>query len=357
MVQSRPTSAALGPPRWMALGRQGDPSESGVAMHREIFQRRRRGESMEALARRYGLSPSTIRRIITGERYRRIVELPLEYISNDQFERFSAREEEAVVGPPPPPEKPPKRVKPPAGLPPYLASLYETPLLTPEQEIHLFRKMNYLKHKAARLRAQLDPAAPANALMDRIEQIYRHSVAVKNEIIRANLRLVVAIAKRYATNSETLFELVSDGNISLIRAVEKFDFARGFKFSTYATWAIIKNFARTIPTENRYHSRFRTGGDEVFQAAPDARTDEQTLQSAQLQAEGQIAKIMDRLDDRERQIIRYRYGLEPGHEPMTLKEVGDALGVTKERIRQLETRAIAKLRRAAEEEGVELPER
>ncbi len=355
MIHNEPTSAILDRQRMPALG-IAPPPDAGDEMKREIFQRYRRGESVEALSRRYGLSASSIRRILAQVRYRRILELPLEHIPNRQFGRYSAREEEAVLGPPPP-GKPQKKVRPPAGLPPYLASLYETPLLTPEQEVHLFRKMNYLKHSAAELRDELVPSAPSNPLMDRIEQLYRQSVSVKNEIIRANLRLVVAIAKRYASNSETLFELVSDGNISLIRAVEKFDFARGFKFSTYATWAIIKNFARTIPTENRYHSRFRTGGDEVFLAAPDARSDQQAQESAQTQAEDQVARIMDRLDDRERQIIRYRYGLEPGQEPMTLKEVGNALGVTKERIRQLETRAMAKLRRAAEEEGVEMPER
>ncbi len=324
---------------------------------REIFQRYRRGESVETLARRYGFGSSKIRRILAWVRYQRVMELPLEYIPNPEFGGYSAEEEARVLGPAPAPEKPPKRVRPPAGLPPYLASLYETPLLTREQEVHLFRKMNYLKFKAARLREELSPARPSCALMDQIERLYQQSVAVKNEIIRANLRLVVAIAKRYASSSESLFELVSDGNISLIRAVEKFDFARGFKFSTYATWAIIKNFARTIPTEQKYHTRFRTGTEEMFQSAADTRSCLWEQESAQHLAMDQVARIMSRLDERERQIIQYRFGLDGGREPMTLKEVGSAMGVTKERIRQIETRAMAKLRRAALEEGVEIPER
>lgn len=328
--------------------------ESGD-LAREIFQRYRRGEPVETLARRYGLGPSTIRRMMARVRYQRILELPLEYIPNPGFGRYSAEEEARVLGPAPAPDKPIKRVRPPAGLPPYLASLYETPLLTREQEVHLFRKMNYLKFRAARLRQELSPARPSCARMAEIEQLYQQSVAVKNEIIRANLRLVVAIAKRYASNSESLFELVSDGNISLIRAVEKFDFARGFKFSTYATWAIIKNFARTIPTEQKHHTRFRTGAEEMFQSAPDTRACLSEQESAQHLATDQVARIMSRLDDRERQIIQYRFGLEAGREPMTLKEVGSAMGVTKERIRQIETRAMAKLRRAALEEGVEIP--
>lgn len=324
---------------------------------REIFQRYRRGESVETLARRYGFGPTKIRRILGRVRYQRVMELPLEYIPNPEFGQYSVEEEARVLGPAPAPDKSAKRVRPPAGLPPYLASLYETPLLTREQEVHLFRKMNYLKFKAARLREELSPAHPSCALMAEIERLYQQSVAVKNEIIRANLRLVVAIAKRYASNSESLFELVSDGNISLIRAVEKFDFARGFKFSTYATWAIIKNFARTIPTEQKYHARFRTGAEETFQSAPDTRACLSEQESAQHLAVDQVARIMNRLDDRERQIIQYRFGLEAGREPMTLKEVGSAMGVTKERIRQIETRAMAKLRRAALEEGVEVPDR
>ena len=111
---------------------------------------------------------------------------------------MTAAREKTLLGPAPAPAKPPKRVRPPAGLPPYLASLYEVPLLTREQEVHLFRKMNYLKYKASKLVAQLDPEHPDNRLLDRIEKLYEQSVAVKNEIIRANLRLVVAIAKRYA---------------------------------------------------------------------------------------------------------------------------------------------------------------
>lgn len=323
---------------------------------REMYQRFRRGESIDSLSRRYDISPSTVRRAIAHIRYLRIQAALLDFIPNDQFKKIRGAEEERTVGPPPAPARPPKRIRPPSGLPPYLASLYEVPLLTAEQERHQFRRMNFLKYTASRLREKLDPQAPSCPLMDEIEHLYQQSVAVKNEIIRANLRLVVAIAKRYATSTDTLFELVSDGNISLIRAVEKFDFGRGFKFSTYATWALIKNFARTIPNEHRYRTRFHTGGEEMFQSAEDVRSDQIALELAQSQAEHQVGRIMDRLDDREQQIIRYRYGLGPNGEPMTLKQVGTAMGVTKERIRQLETRAMAKLRKAAEEEGVDVPE-
>ena len=100
--------------------------------------------------------------------------------------------------------------------------------------------------------------------MDEIERLYDQAVAVKNQIVRANLRLVVSIAKRHVGPTDNFFELVSDGNMSLIRAAEKFDYARGNKFSTYASWAIMKNFARTIPDEHRRRDRFRTSQLETF---------------------------------------------------------------------------------------------
>ena len=82
-------------------------------------------------------------------------------------------------------------------MPPYLASLYEVPLLTREQEAHLFRKFNYLKYRAAKLREGLDPARAKSSVMDEIESLYEQVVATKNQIVRANLRLVVSIAKRH----------------------------------------------------------------------------------------------------------------------------------------------------------------
>ena len=229
------------------------------------------------------------------------------------------------------------------------------PLLTRKQEVHLFRKMNYLKYKAGRLRAKLDPARPKRALMDRIDHLYDEAVATKNQIIRANLRLVVSIAKRHVGPTQNFFELVSDGNMSLMRAVEKFDYARGNKFSTYASWAIMKNFARTIPDEHRHHDRFRTSPAELFTTTEDDRADPIEEETAQTQREAQVERILERLDEREQRIIIRRFGLRRGQEPLTLKQVGAELGVTKERVRQIEARALSKLRKAAEDEKIEMP--
>ncbi len=320
---------------------------------RAIYQQSRRGVSVMVLANRYGRTRSSIVRIVNEQRAARLKELPLDYIPNTDFDRKSMVE--AILGPMP--ESPSvRKLRAPSGLPPYLASLYDVPLLNREQEYHLFRKMNFLKHRAAKLLGQLDQSSPKVSLMDEIESLYEQAVEVKNRIVQCNLRLVVSIAKRHTGASDDFFALVSDGNMSLIRAVEKFDYSRGNKFSTYATWAIMKNFARSIPDEFRHRDRFRTTGEELFLAHQDQRADNYAAEMDQKSRQDQINKILEKLDEREQQIIIRRFGLDHRQEPLTLKEVGESLGVTKERIRQLEARALSKLRAAAKVEHIDVPD-
>jgi RNA polymerase primary sigma factor/RNA polymerase sigma factor len=324
---------------------------------RKIFQQYHRGESVEALSKRFGRTRASIYRIIAEMRAARIRELPLDYIPNEQFSRAlrTPKRDRRFLADMPAGDEPIKKARLPAGLPPYLASLYEVPLLSRVQEAHLFRKMNYLKYKASKLREKLDPARPKAALMDQVEHLHEEAVLTKNQIVRANLRLVVSIAKRHVGPAENFFELVSDGNMSLMRAVEKFDFARGYKFSTYASWAIMKNFARTIPDAHRHRDRFRTSQAEMFSTTEDSRSDQVELESLQAQREKQVEKILGALDERERRIIIRRFGLQRGQESLTLKQVGAEEGVTKERIRQIEARALSKARRVVNDEQIEFP--
>ncbi len=314
-----------------------------------IYQHYLRGEGVDSIARRYHRSKASIYRVILAQRAEHVLQLPLDFMPNALFGRTSA---EKVVNQPYPGNDEVKRVRRPGGLPAYLASLYEVPLLTREQEVWLFRKFNYLKYKASNLREQLDPERPSTRLMDQIEKLYEEIVELKNRIVRANLRLVVSIAKRRVSPGDSFFDLVSDGNMSLIRAVEKFDYARGNKFSTYASWAIMKNFARTIPDEHRRRDRFRAADSEMLQSAADRRADEYQLRLAASDRLAQVGRFLDRLDQREQTIIIRRYGLDHEHEPQTLKEVGSALGVTKERVRQIEAKALEKLREAAAAEAI-----
>ena len=268
----------------------------------QIYRRFRMGVSAEVLARQYGRTRSSI--------YRLINEMRAERHPGDQARIHRPRELRRSRRPPrswaPMPEpadgKAPRRPKAPKGLPPYLASLYEVPLLDREQEMHLFRKMNYLKHQAIRLRDRRSiPAGPRPPTSTR-------SNGFRKKRWRSRTRSSAPTCGWWSRSpsgtsgpSNNFFELVSDGNMSLIRAVEKFDFSRGNKFSTYASWAIMKNFARTIPEENYRRDRFVTGHEEMFEAAADNRTDEHEYESALKRMQEAVKGMLGRLDERERQ--------------------------------------------------------
>jgi RNA polymerase sigma factor (sigma-70 family) len=269
----------------------------------------------------------------------------IEYVASPEFDEAAADERILHAAPTAALRQPlseaSRRV--PAGLPPYLAGLFQIPLLTREGEQYLFRKMNYLKHRAARLVEQLDPESARPVELDAIESLLEQAGKVKSEIVQANLRLVVSIAKRHLHSGQELFEIISDGNISLMRAVDKFDYTRGFKFSTYASWAVMKNFARSIPEERRHGERYQTGWDEMLDTVGTA-SQEDGDNEHQSAVRGALDRMLATLDSRERSILRQRYGLDDGGEPQTLEQIGRRMGVSKERVRQLEARAMLKLR-------------
>ena len=322
-------------------------------LRNEIFRSFRRGVPVDVLANRYCRTKSSVYRIVSEVRAQRLLEQPIDYMDSEEFHEPDA--DEAILNSTPPEGNKATPTRVPPGLPPYLASLYSIPLLTKDEEVYYFRKMNYLKFKAANLRESIDPIRPKTRDMNQIEEYLDKAVEIKNFLIRSNLRLVVSIAKRHIKPTGNFFEMVSDGNMSLIRAIEKFDYSKGNKFSTYASWAIMKNFARSIPAEHTRLDRFRTGKDEIFMQSTDTR-DNPFQQELNNQKQHQaLMGILDQLDDREKNIILYRYGLIQGTEPQTLEEVGSRFGVTKERIRQLEARALKKARKIAQEEGLDIP--
>jgi len=331
-----------------------------------IYSSYRRGINVDTLAARFQRTRTSMYRVINEVRAQRLLEQPLDYIPHPSFDDASL---EAVIAGPMPDadayEAKRLAMHAPKDVPPELASCYEYPLLSKDQEQHLFRKMNFLKHKAAKLRNQLrkeggeenevDPTRVRNQTIKDIEDLQLESNVVKELLINANMRLVVSIAKRHAAQADNFFELVSDGNMSLIRAVEKFDFGRGFKFSTYASWAIMKNFARTIPDEKHRRERFVTGHEEVFEVAPDNRTDEHEILATHERATHSVNRLLEYLEPREREIIRMRAGLDDHAKGMTLEEIGQQFGITKERVRQLNARAMKKLRTIAEEQELDMP--
>src|SRR4051794_14828811 len=299
----------------------------------------------------------------------------IDYIAHPSFDDPGARNSIlAEMSGPPPPEVT-RRATAPEGPRPEMDGLREVPLLSREQEAHLFRQMNYLKSLAERARAGLGPDRPGRADMEEFERPRAAAVTVKQRIVRANLRLVVAVALRYRGRADELAELVSIGNLALIRAVDKFDFARGHKFSTYATWVIRNDLVRATRKDGRLRERPALERRAVYMDTVDTRADPGEQRSARDGREevmarllGQLdererrggggpgarggeevmARLLGQLDERERRVLVGRFGIGGGREE-TLRQIGAELGISKERARQIESRALGKLRRYAGE--------
>ena len=303
------------------------------------------GATVEALAQRFGQSVAWVYKTITQMRARDMRARRIEFVGSPEFEASDAEQRilNPVLSGPLQHELAASARRVPADLPPYLAQLFRIPLLTREGEQVLFRKLNYLKFKAQRRLEEIDPETARAADLDRIDALLDEAARVKNEIVQANLRLVVSIAKRHVYRGQDLFELVSDGNVSLMRAVDKFDYTRGYKFSTYASWALMKNFARSIPEQRRHVERYQTGWDTLFDSVG-LRQPEEAETDQLVSLRGTVHRMLATLDTRERSIIQQRYGLDDGGEPQTLEQIGRRFGVSKERVRQLEARALTKLR-------------
>ncbi len=327
-----------------------------------IYNSYRRGMDVDTLAKNFQRNRSSMYRVLSEIRAQRLLDQPNECIYHESFD--DPAQAARILAPMPDAEafeETRRAMRIPKDAPPELISNYEMPLLTKEQEQHQFRKMNFLKHRAAKMLAEMTlPSGLINyaklrvETLDQIEASLKEANEVKEMLIRCNMRLVTSIAKRHSGQAENFFELLSDGNISLMRAVEKYDYSRGFKFSTYASWAIMKNFARSIPDEKNRRERFVTGNEDLFDAAEDKRTQEGEVLAAAEQATAKVNRLLDLLEPREREIIRLRAGLDDGNDGMTLEKIGAKLGITKERVRQLNVRAMKKLRTIVEKQKEEV---
>ena len=237
------------------------------------------------------------------------------------------------------------RVEPTADLSTLLGSLYGDPILTREQEVHLFPKDELPQAPGRPAPKLLDPA-PGQGRGSRPHRGPRGGgLALKNQIVCRSLCWCVSVVKQALPSNQDFAERVSDGYLAMIRAVEKFDFSRGYKFSTYVSWAIMNNLSRDSRKDHR-HDLFVTGYGAMLEAAPDHRDDECSCELERQRCREAIRGMLGRLSDRERIIIVSRFGLE-GTREKTLNQLGEELGITKERVRQLEIPACDKLREIA----------
>lgn len=229
-------------------------------------------------------------------------------------------------------------------LPPYLASLCEEQLLTAVQERALFQRMNFLRYRAHR---ELSKHQTASSLdpweVERILGLLRAADWYRDIIVKANVRLVISIVKKFVNPQSSFDELLSDGIMSLIRAVDKFDYLLGFRFSTYATQIVRRNSYRAVM--NRQEERFRVANSISQQGLEIAEELEPSSMSEQRWhvLKRHMRELLARLDRREKFIIRARYSLGGHRRVQTLQKLADRLQISKERVRQLEKRAMEKL--------------
>jgi RNA polymerase sigma factor (sigma-70 family) len=282
-----------------------------------------------------------------------LAQTELGYLYHECFVDRKAKRE--ILEPPPNAFAKRPQAAPPRGADFYLAHLFEVPLLSKEEETYLFRKMNYLKFRADRLRRRLRPAKATEEQVAEIERLQREALDLRNRIAEANLRLIFSLAKRYATVGSPAFdEFISEGHLTLLRAIEKFDFSRGVKFSTYATWSILNGFNAMLKKEGAVQRHQVSDQSEgVAESLADHRVTVEQEKSLE-RVRQTVGDLLLNLNVRERKIISARFGFD-AERPPTLRELGEEMGVSKERIRQLQERALQKLQSLASEECFELP--
>ena len=231
-------------------------------------------------------------------------------------------------------------------LPAHLARLCEAKLLTPEEEKSVFNRMNYLRSRADALKSKM-VVADAWTLR-RIECLLKAADWYRDWIVKSNMRLVISIVKKFVNPQNGFDDLLSDGIVALIRAVDKFDVGLGFRFSTYATQVVRRNTYRSVMEKQKDRQRNLGSIHENGLDISDDQKESSMSEHRWHDLRSRLGTMLDHLDRREKFIIRARFSLGGHRRVQTLQRLADRLGVSKERIRQLEKRALDKLREMSE---------
>lgn len=227
-----------------------------------------------------------------------------------------------------------------------------TVLLTAAEERVLFLQYNYARYRVRKLQEEIGLNDPTEEQAREILKWYRIATEYREQIAETNLALVLAMAKRTRMSEVDFADLVSEGNMALLRSVDKFDCGRGFKFSTYACRAILKAFSRQGMKLSKYRQRFPTDFDPAMEKSDHLETLRATHERESAEEVKHIVLSNEAdLTDVEQTVIHHRFGLDRTDDtpPLTLEQVGQIIGVTKERVRQIQNKALEKIRLALEE--------
>jgi RNA polymerase primary sigma factor len=224
-------------------------------------------------------------------------------------------------------------------------------LMKADEERMMFLRFNYSKKRLSQLQRAIRRDGLTRELADQFLEWHRRFEHFREYLVRTNLALVLAMAKRTRLGDVDFAEIVSEGNMALIRAVDKFSVDRGFKFSTYACRAILKAFSRTAMKASRHRLHFPVEFEPELE-----KSDWQDRRRDQVEEDciDELKQIVDRnladLSNVEQTVIRRRFNWEQAEEsPLTLEEVGKIIGVTKERVRQIQNKALQKIRNVMED--------
>src|SRR3954466_10792065 len=224
-------------------------------------------------------------------------------------------------------------------------------LMSAAEERLMFLRFNFAKRKLISLQKKVKQQGLTPELAEGVLEWHRRFEHFREYLVRTNLALVLAMAKRVRLGDVDFAEVVSEGNMALLRAVDKFNVDRGFKFSTYACRAILKAFSRTAMKHSRHKTRFPVEFEPDMEKSDwSDRKRDQVEEDCIDELKAIVSRNLADLSEVEETVIRRRFNWEQQDEsPLTLEEVGQIIGVTKERVRQIQNKALAKIRGVLEE--------
>lgn len=321
------------------------PDELDDASKSKLLKLHRKGRTIRQIAQRVRRSRFEVYRTVLDHQLGRLTERKYRFVDDPLFHGDDAEQTLLAMTHGGELEAPsqPEDSRVPRNLPPYLRELYRVPLLTPARERALFLLLHFYKFRFDTARKRFEPQFARRRDLLALQAGFKRIIRVRNQIARANLRLVVSVARKHERPGAPLMELVSEGNLTLLRAVDAFDPHKGTRFSTYATLALMKGFARAVP---QLQSRRAAGGSEDrLLELPDPAHD----RSANLRLDtDHVHTLLNRLDDDERQVLLARYGLGGQADASTLSQAADRLGFSRQHVRDLEQSAFRKLRESLE---------